>query len=464
MGLIPGVVALNVVLLAVGFALLSSLLRGRRWLDWLSWAGLALVTGMVALGVVLTAVAVAGARVGNVAFGSAAALLAVAGLLVRASFRAPLLADDDRRGGWLAVVARYGAFVVAVTALVGGFRSSPWLDDSWNFWVPKGVALSKLGLTHALFTRNSSTAFFPRLEDPLAWSFTSSAALRFVGGAIDLRAVDAELTILVLAFIAAAARLLAGRVRPTLLWIGVLLLIACPAVFRQAQGGGADLPVAFSLALFALGAVGWLAGSGRFALVVAAIGGIGALHTKSEGLPQLLVLALALTLVGLGSGRARVGLLWAVVGVALASLAPWLIWLHVHGVHDEPIAFSKAIDPSYLAQHTDRGRAAVWGVARWPLKPTEWLLEVPLAVTLSAYLAWRRRTLLLLAPLVLVGLGYLFWVWAMWADPFNRATGPVPYRFTDTLVLVAAFSIPALLELAARGPVRVEQRVGRSVP
>lgn len=459
MGLIPGVVVLNLILAVVGYALLSSTLRGRPLLDWLSWAGLALVTGMVSLGVVLTFAAVAGARIGDVEVGVAALALGVGGLLLRAPVRAPLLAGATSRGGWIAVLARYGSFVIAATAVIGGFRSSPWLDDTWNFWVPKGIALSEVGLTTSLFTPNAAHVYFPRLEDPFAWSLTANAALRFVGGPIDLRAVDAELTILVLAFVAAVARLFAGRVRPTLLWCGIFLLLASPAVFRQAQGGGADLPVAFSLALFALGCVGWLAGSGGFALVVAFIGAAGALHTKSEGLPQLLLLAVAMTIVGARSGRLRIGAVWVVVAVALLTLAPWLIWLHVHGVHDEPIAFSKAIDPSYLADHLDRGRAAIRGVARWPLKPTEWLLEVPLALALSALVTWRRRRLLLLAPAVLIGLEYVFWVWAMWADPLDRASGPVPYRFTDTLALIAAFSVPALLELAARGPVRVEQRV-----
>lgn len=307
MGLIPGVIALNAVLAAVGYALLSSMLRGRPLLDWLSWAGLALVTGMVSLGAVLTVAAVAGARIGNFAFGVAAVVLAVGGLLLRAPVRAPLLAAEAPRGGWIAVVARYAAFATAVTALVGSFRSSPWLDDTWNFWVPKGVAISKLGLTTSLFTPNPTHVYFPRLEDPFAWSFTAAAALRFVGGAIDLRAVDAELTILVLAFVATVARLLARRVRPTLLWCGIFLLLASPAVFRQAQGGGADLPVAFSLALFALGCAGWLAGADGFALVVAFVGAAGALHTKSEGLPQLLLLAIALTIVAAGSGRLRLG-------------------------------------------------------------------------------------------------------------------------------------------------------------
>ena len=54
------------------------------------------------------------------------------------------------------------------------------------------------------------------------------------------------------------ARLLWGLVRPWLLWPGLLFVAAAPEFFRQVQGGGADLPVACYVVLFAVGAGVWL--------------------------------------------------------------------------------------------------------------------------------------------------------------------------------------------------------------
>jgi len=54
---------------------------------------------------------------------------------------------------WIAVSA-FALVAILGFALVGGFRSSPWLDDTWYFWLPKGRALDVLGLTPRLWHPN----------------------------------------------------------------------------------------------------------------------------------------------------------------------------------------------------------------------------------------------------------------------------------------------------------------------
>src|SRR5215208_6681647 len=80
MGLVPGVVALNAVFVAVGYALLSAVLpRGSAW----SYAGAALVVGASATGVGVFVAAVFGLHVGLFSLFLVAGPLAAAGIAAR---------------------------------------------------------------------------------------------------------------------------------------------------------------------------------------------------------------------------------------------------------------------------------------------------------------------------------------------------------------------------------------------
>jgi len=123
--------------------------------------------GAAAVGVALSGLAVAGLTTGPAVFGPTAATLAVVGLLgtwllpdawlARVAFPQP----PTRRSTSpvAAVAATVGAYAVAAIcglAIFASFRSSPWLDDSWTFWLPKGIALDHVGLYARVFDGNNS--------------------------------------------------------------------------------------------------------------------------------------------------------------------------------------------------------------------------------------------------------------------------------------------------------------------
>ncbi|MGH3105522.1 MAG: hypothetical protein ACRDN6_15635, partial [Gaiellaceae bacterium] len=351
----------------------------------------------------------------------------------------------------LAVAAGFGVVAVAVFALVGGFRSSPWLDDVWGIWLPKGVALDGLGLDPRLFADSGPYVSFEVLDYPLWWSILLNFDVRFVGE-IDLRAANAQLTLLALAFLGSAARLLWCFVRPWVLLCALFLLAASPEFFRHAQGGIADLPLAIYLALTALVLAGWLGRRHGFYLLLAFVFAAAALQIKGEGLPQLLVIVAVASLVGLVRARSALPGIWLAAGAALLTALPWLAWRRAHDVESQ-VAPGDALSPAYLLDRTDRIGPSLEALARHLVSPDEWLVVVPLLVGLAIAGAVRDRRALWLAPALLLAAGLAFWVWAYWAETENLdyLLGTSAYRVVDSLVLCAWIFVPVQAELLLRG-------------
>ena len=233
------------------------------------------------------------------------------------------------------------------------FRSSPTLDDVWGFWLPKGIALGRLGLDPRLFLPGGAYQPFDHLDYPLWWSIVLGLSERLTGS-LDLRIVDVELGVLVVAMLAAAARLLASRIRPAVLWPCLLLVGVAPELHRQVLGGGADLALAVYLALFVLCGALWLAEGGLFELALATVFAAAAVQLKTEGAPQLLLFAACSVLSRWKAGRRRQARALACgVAVAFASALPFLVWRQAHGLRND-ISLSHALDPSFLAGRTER--------------------------------------------------------------------------------------------------------------
>ena len=454
--LVVGVAGLNLVLLAVGYGVRAAPLAGMKPREWASYAGVALLTGAGLVGVALFVAAILGATTGPLALAAAAVLLAGSGLLLRRSARARTWLAAPRPGdrprdvpGWeqaVALAAGFGIVAIAVFALVGGFRSSPWLDDAWGIWLPKGITLGEHGLDERLFVPNGQFVFFEVPDYPLWWAILTGLDVR-LAGELDVRALNAQLTILTLAFVGSAARLLWGLVRPWLLAGGLLLLLASPELLRHTQSGMADLPLGIYLSLFLAAAAGWLATGRGFYLVLAFAFGATALATKTEGLPQLLLfLAVASALVARTQARRLAGL-WAVTAAAFLTFVPWLVWRAANGIEGR-VPLSDALDPGHLRDRTGRIGSATEALAHHLVDPTEWFLVVPLALALSVGVAIRAWNVVWLAPAAVVVSGYCFWVWAYWADRdeigFVLATSS--YRVVDAIVLSAGLAIPVLAE------------------
>ena len=443
--LVLGIVGLNLVFALVGWALLHGLGRRLSVAD----AGLALVlgTGVAGTGVFLAVIAGARANLRTLA------VVCVAIALAAGAARGRRLRHGrvERPDVGVAAAALLGVVAaVCALAVVGGFRSSPWLDDAWGIWLPKGVTLLHRGLDTRVFAPSDVFVSFEVLDYPLWWSSITALDVRAVGS-IDLRALNAQLGLLSVGFVGAVAVLLWGRVRPWLIGGTLALVVASPEFFRHSQGGVADLALAIYLSLATLCAVVWLAEGDALLLVLAALFGAVAVQVKTEGLAELLVLLAVGVAAGAAYAPARARRL-AVAGLVSAATAlPWLVWRAVHDV-DARVPLTRALDPTYLADRADRVGPAARSLTRHVVDPTEWLLLVPLLLVVCAVGAWRHRRVLWLAPAAAVGALYVFLVWAYWADrdPISFVLATSAYRVVDPLVLSAAVLLPLAAERVLR--------------
>lgn len=419
--MIAGVLGVNLGFLLVGYALLGS---GRRSA---SWAGVALLVGTGAVGTLVFLGTMVGLRASLwIAAAAAAVSVAAAGASRRrfppreSASNSLLLAP--RRAGALAGAAFGVAAAVCVIGVIGGFRSSPWLDDAWGIWLAKGLALRHHGLDERLLVPNGEFVAFGVPDYPLWWSIVTGLDVQAAGD-VDVRVMCAQLALLTVAFAGAVARLLWAHVRPDVLAGSVLLLVLSPELWRQVQGGGADVPLALYLGLAVLAGGLWLRTRSTFHLVLCGFALAVALQIKTEALPE------AVALVAVGALLAR---RLALAGISLLAALPWLAW---RWAHDVP---SRAeLDFTRVERVPDAARALL----EHALDPTEWLVIVPLAAAL-ALLARRPAALLVPAALAAVI------VTAYWIDRdeigFVLATSA--YRVVDPLVLSAAVLIPLLAE------------------
>jgi len=459
------VAGFDLVLLVVGYCLLAPLLRGRPPLTWLTFAGVALLVGASLIGVVLSAAAVGGFSTGPVALVITSVVISLGGLLTArlapVSWRARSLRERHARApsSLGVIVSTAGAYAVAAICglmVFAAFRSSPWLDDDWSCWLRKGIVLGHTGLDHRRFIEDRAYVQFANASYPLWWSIITGLVMRFVG-AIDLRAVDAQLAVLVAAFFGASARLLWGSVRSWILWPSLLLLAASPELLHQSQSGGADLPLAVYLGLTVVVAVGWLVRRESFFLVLVTVFGAGAASIKIEGPAQLIILVAIPAAFGWRRAASRIRPLYASLAAALLLAAPWFVWSRAVGLRSE-FSIGKAFDPTYLAGRAGRLGPSAREIGHHLISPREWLVVVPALIAAAAIAAASERRLLNLAPALALGLGYLVWIWIYWSGPIDLTfwLQTSSYRVVDSLHLAAGVLLPLLLErvtsLRERGP------------
>jgi hypothetical protein len=457
--LIVGTAGLNLVFLSVGYGLLARVLRGSSVVVWLTYAGVALLVGIAATGVVLCTVAVTGARVGVPAFAAVATTLAALGVVAAVLRPAPLprstRADSDgRRADLVATVACTLLACLLAIAFIGAFRATPWLSDSWTFWLPKGIALDKVGLDPRLWTGSSNTAAFDVPDYPLLWSILTNLDIRFVGR-VDMRAVNVQEAYLLIGFAGAVARLLWGILRPWVLWCGVLASLALPELLRHAQGGAADVPVALFSTGALVAAAAWLLRRSSIALALTGVFAAAAFSTKSESYPDIALWLVVLTIAAWPLAGKRLLLpVWGAVLLGAATSLPWLVWKAAHHLQSQ-IRLSDLFSPSYLAHHRSALHASYTVITHHYTSVREWTLVFPLLALagIAGSLLDRdraRRGLWLAAPAYVV-LSCALLIWIFWADR-NGAfrLGNSAYRLVDVFAISSALGAAVAVEFIFR--------------
>jgi hypothetical protein len=246
--------------------------------------------------------------------------------------------------------------------------------------------------------------------------------------------------LLAFGFAAALWSLLRDRVPAAFAGVAVLAIAAAHSTLSQLAGNLADIPLAFLVALGVVALARTLVEDDRTLLVPAAIFLGAAALTKPEG---LLFAAAALVPYVLLT-RTRAALFTA--GAVAALVAPWwLIFVPANHLSNPEYDLLDVLNPSYLADHSDRARPALEGL--WhQIWSGGWGLLVPFAlVSLAGALAARRWRLAGFATawslLSFAGLLGILWVSTI---PIHILVPWTSYRIVDSLVLGAAALAPLL--------------------
>jgi hypothetical protein len=455
---VSGVAAITALGLAVGYCLLAPFLRRRPLAVWPSYAGVALLVGGGVTIWMLTTLTVVGITPTPGVSIVVAVLIAAAGVGVAVTRPVDGHLEEQpspRGGGSLGgvVVAGCAAALAALGAvtLLAAARSTAWLDDTWFQWLPRGLMVEHQGLDPRVFTSARGYLAFVDFDYPLWWSLVTANMFRT--GA-EMHGVSVASALIVVAGIAAVARLLHGLVRPVVLWPGLLLMVT-PSLIAQTQSGGADPALAVYVILALVAGSVWVVRGDRFALVVGIAMALTAASIKGEGLPQLALYGVILGAFAFREERRRVLVALTIPLAGVLGALPWRLWL---ATHDAPgrIRYGPAFHPHFMIDRADRIQPAFASIQRHLLEPRSWLLALPLLLVATLFATLRTRQLVWLGPAVAVAAGIAFWIVVYWAGPFdiNLWLATSIGRVITALPLLAAAATPALVEagLRARHP------------
>jgi hypothetical protein len=209
--------------------------------------------------------------------------------------------------------------------------------------------------------------------------------------------------------------------------------------------------MAIYLVLFAVASGVWIATRRPFYLILAAAFASAAVAIKAEGVIELFLFATLLTVFTIGLDRRAALLVWAAPVAAMGTMLPWYAWRAVHGVQNV-FSLRDALDPSYLADNTENLRLATRFTLDHFFDPREWSVLVPAAVLLAVFGAVRERRVVWLAPVALLVVGGVFWIWVSWADPIAEfRLIHSSYRYVVPMTIVLGVSVPVMVERLVAG-------------
>ncbi len=446
-----GLAMLDTLLLAAGLGVLCGLGLARSWADVFRHGGLALVLGWAVVGIAESWALVAGASLSWWVVASICAAIAAAG--VSRARRIPAFRlRKVREHGLARWVACAGAAIVVVqlVALLWRVRTqgAPLQWDAWAFWLPKARSIADFGgLNTGIggFTSFASPGYPPLVPalDATLFSFT---------GTTDASPLAVQEWLIAAAFFAALWSLLAVRVRPAILWPCLALLASLPNVTAMLASSLGDEPLMLLLGLGSACAALWLLeGEGHFAALAAFFLSAAAL-AKNEGMPPALVMAVIMLVVAVARPPRRPLAPTLALAAPLAALAPWWIWMRVHGLPPSPdYHLSDLLRPALLSGRLDRLSYAAHVLPGHVFSRQQWLLTMPLMLVASLLAATRRPALSLLAlasvGTVVVALLVVYWIGLR---PVGWYVLTSVDRVIASAVVMAGVFLPLLLEEALR--------------
>ena len=456
--------AANACFLVAGAGILRLLGFWRSVRDLLFVVAIAYMAGVAVVGVLATIGLSVGLSV------SGPEVLVLCGLLGTAGFlRKPDVArrPTARPGGAALVVS-----IAAAVALVGylavlllvSYREPMGAVgyDGWAIWLTKAKAIYLLGgLDERVFAGQAYSSI--NRDYPLLVPAVEAIDFHFMRG-MATGLLHLQFWLLLAGFVAAVAQILRDRVQPVLLWPALLMVAAAPAVLRQLDLAAGDLVLATFFTLGALAAWRFVDEADPRWLALAVLFLAAALATKRDALGFAAAFFLAL---GIATYRRRRGLrlVTAGLGVAVATIVPWYVWIARHHVPSKHPA-SAFVNPAHLASTADRIGPALNALASQSFRLDRWLLVLPLLLLVAPFVVVRTRAASGTFALLLLGLLFVWLVWALWADPFSIASLAVrgADRLVTTPLLVAGVFLPVLLAELTRegGPARVRDRTGES--
>jgi hypothetical protein len=442
-----GLAALNAVFLVVGTSLLFALGVVRERRAALRFAGLALVTGWVAVAIVCSYALLLGLGLSVLQVVVLSSLMVLCAVLV--SRRVPPRARRPRRfvnrraetvAAWIGFLV-FGAYLEVLFLRAQLAEPSRW--DTWAFWMPKAMSIVYFD---GLDTGPGGFTSFANPDYPPLKPAIDAAGFRFLGD-VDPGALAVQNWIVVAAFFGAVAALLADRVRPAILWPSLALLALLPDFGLLVTSLLADESLALLFALAGVCAALWLIEGDVRLIALAALFLSAAALVKNEGLMLALVLAFVLAAVTrLRPWRQ----LLALAAFPILAVVPWRLWMEANDVPDtSAFRLGDLARPVFLLDRTDRLGAALRELPSVLLAYDRWLLAVPLVLVAAGAVAGRRPALGAYVVGTLV-FGVLAFATVYWAStyPLDWYLDTTTDRILSSLVVFGAALFPLLVSEA----------------
>jgi len=441
-GSLAGLLLANVLYLVIGIALLPLLRIARTRAELASRLGLAYILGLAATGSLTADLALTGIPVGLLELVILALLVGVAAWRrVRRLAATPgnTLSLDSNDVGPASRVVGVACFLAALVLLAHAahaFAVRPLLEwDGWAIWAMKARALYDFGgVAHGVFT----TQPYGPLQHPLLLPALEATGFRSMG-AFDGTLVHVQLALLGFGFAAGLWTLLRERVPAALAGASILAIVAADSTLRQLAANLADIPLAFLVALGVVALARALLDENAGLLPFAAVMLGAATLTKPEGLLFAAAALVPFVLIA----RSRASLLTAVAVVLI--LLPWRIYTAVHGLKNPEYSLGDALNPSYLADRSERVRPAFEGVWHqvWS-SGWSWLVPLALVAFAAALLARCWRLAGFAAAWALLSFGGILLVFWISVVPVELTLKWAAYRTVASLVIGAAALAPLL--------------------